>query len=412
MQLIHKSYKTLMVITLSVFAMGLFFQSCEKEETFELKAFGPSEVVRGGEIFFVGTKLNEIVEITLPDGSTFGRNDFLSSSSEKITLRIPEDYPLGLNEKVSLKLSNGRIIEPQGRFQVFYKIEIESIVPTGEGNPLKPGEEITINGVNLNEVLAVFFKNGSFVEAADFTSQIDNAIKLVLPQTVSGGAVIVAIYSGEVDEYGEQIISFVEGPEITVIDPELSKINGESMLTVRPASKLTLSGEYFGGIDIVNGGVVVMFTESQEKATGEIDVVKNTLTFDLPIRLEAEKEIAVVIAVNGGKEITSTAKFTIEKTEVTGYTVESVWEPRGTMTLVGNNLNAVARVTSSYFVQEEGEDGEIIQIERERAIPISAKPEDGKTITFNLPAAYGRDGLEIPKLYLYSGSYIYYNPQE
>ncbi len=400
MQLIHKSYKTLIAIVLSVFVAGLF-QSCEKEADFELKSFGPSGVVvRGGEISFNGEKLDDVIEITLPDGTVIAKSNFVLSSPEKIIVQIPEYYPLGLTGKVLLKRSNGQIIETQSSFMVFSSISVTSIEPSGETSPLKPGDEIAINGVNLEEIDAVIFKNGTI--CTDFKKD-NTLIKMILPHAVSSGELTFRMIAGY-DENGNPFYSEAKGPEITVVDPVLREINDESFVIVPPASEVKISGDYFGGIDIVNGAVIVKFAGSEEVVTGTIDVAGNTLTFSLPIKLQAETEMTIIISANGGKEVSSTATFKIEKTEVTGYEPESAWEPKGTVILVGDNLNAVSRLVLSRFVlNEDGSESEI-----EKAVPIT-KSADGKSITFTLPSTYGRDGREIPKLYLYSGGYIYYD---
>jgi hypothetical protein len=401
MRFINKSYKKHIAVMLCVFTAGLFFYSCEVEEKFELKAFGPSQVVRGGEIYFVGKKLDEVSKIIFSEGSTINKEEFLSVTPEKIVVRIPADYPLHETGKITLELFNGESLQTTSSFMVFSSISFSSVIPAGENNPLKPGDEIAINGINLKAVDAIIFKNGTV--HTDFTEQTDNTIKLLLPHAVSGGAISARIPG--YDEEGNPVYTLVEGPEIIVIDPAMDKINGENNIEVPPGAELTLTGDYFGSIDIVSGQVTVNFTESSLTASAQIDVAENKLVFTLPLALEQGKEISVIIDANGGDKVTSNATFVIEETSVTGHTTESVWAPRGQIVLTGNNFQAVSRMSLS---RSNGEGGEL-----ERAVPI-VKSADGKTITFTAPSAYGRDGKEIPKLFLYSGDILYYDyfPEE
>jgi hypothetical protein len=408
MQFINKSYKTLIAVVLSVFTVSLFFQSCEVEEKFELKAFGPSEVTRGGEIYFVGKKLDEVSKITLPDGRSFGSAEFTSSTPEKITLHIPEDYPLHVAGKIRIEKTNGEIVETTSSFKVFSNISLLSVDPDGKNAPLKPGDQITIKGLNLKAVDAIVFKNGTV--CAEFEEHTDNVISLVLPHAISAGAISARVPAGY-DEAGVPIHNYVEGPKIVVVEPILAQINGEARIELKPGAEVTLTGEYFGGIDIVNGQVTVSFTGSASTASAAIDVQGNSLTFTLPIALEPVKEFTVIVNANGGNPITSVAIFTIEKTEIIGHTPTSVWESKGEVVLTGKNFQAVSRMTLSRKVQQEDENGEMVEVEVEKAIALTAgaKSPDGTTITFKLPSSYGRDGKEIPKLYLYSGGNLYYD---
>ena len=171
--------------------------------------------------------------------------------------------------------------------------------------------------------------------------------------------VSIEVY-GAIDDAGNPTKALLDGQEITVINPVLSEINGNSgVVTVSPLSEVVLSGSYFGVIDPNDTGEInVKFTGSNTMVSGTINVNENKLTFKLPADLKAEQEISVVLMANNANEIASTVKFKVEPTFATGYR-NATWAAQGSVTLVGQNLNKELFSTVR-FVNPEGGSSSLI----------------------------------------------------
>lgn len=405
MQFRNKSYKALVAIALCVFSMGLFFQSCDEDEGFSLAAFGPSNVERGGEIYFVGKGLNEVEEIILPNGSVFGKSQFVLESTERITLQIPEDYPLDINGEIILLLSGGRQFITNSSFMVLSTIPTSDlkIEPAGsEDNPLVPGELITIMGKTLKAVDAVVFSNDVII--TQFEEITDRQIKFKLPEDAISGTVKLRVAARETAD----TTYYVEIPDkIIVHDPVMDKINGVGISSVSAGSIIILSGEYFGCIGHESGVVSISFAGSDIKTTGIIE--GNSITMTLPLTLpatnEANESIPYHIIVNAnGKSVSSIASFEIKKTEISCVVAGSAaWGTRGgSVTLLGESLEAVESISFADPVTGNSN---------------SVAPRDmiknTNSIIFNLPGAGSySDARSEMRIVLYSGVSIKYDVNE
>jgi hypothetical protein len=90
---------------------------------FQLDAFGPSMVERCGAIFFVGTGLDKVEAISLPADDyaekwITRKGQFISQSSDKITLNIPCDYPSGQKGQIKIIHSGGKEYITTGTFMI------------------------------------------------------------------------------------------------------------------------------------------------------------------------------------------------------------------------------------------------------------------------------------------------------
>src|ERR1035437_10437474 len=90
-----------------VLLSGLFLNSCKQDEvvsTPTLSVFGPSPALRGGVVKFVGTNLDKVTSIMLPNNIEV--KDITKTSATEISITIPQETKPGL---IILKSASGDI---------------------------------------------------------------------------------------------------------------------------------------------------------------------------------------------------------------------------------------------------------------------------------------------------------------
>ena len=125
-----KGWLAFTVACLMVF--GLLLTSCQKETdtTIVLNSFGPSPVLRGGELKFIGNNLDQVTKIVLPDNievTTFG-----TKTSGLLVITVPDAT---INGKVTLKTPQGDIVT-KTLLKISEPIAILTIAPL----TARPGE--------------------------------------------------------------------------------------------------------------------------------------------------------------------------------------------------------------------------------------------------------------------------------
>ncbi len=349
-----KSYRAMIAVLLSLLMAGGVFQSCKKEnEGFRLDAFGPSGLERGGEVFFIGTGLNEVGLIEFPDGSVFDKNQFNLEGNEKITLTISADYPLCVSGHVNLKKADGTfLLTTISQFQVLTDVSVESVTPVGdEANPLIPGTEITVTGKVLKAVRAVIFANDFRLEV---DPQNDNQFTFNLPDKAPSGK-----FKLEVEPRcdGDEA-TFVEvSHEISVLEPaitgiecpahgstELIPVNSEVVIYVSNPERVDVNE---------NGKSLVEFTG---KVVAEGVLSGDHITVAVPTGVLVTPERINVSVFSNGTQITSDEhEFTIIEPVITSVTSGAGFPPF--ISIKGENLLAVSNAPRTVsFVYENGLD--------------------------------------------------------
>ena len=110
-----------------------------------LNVWGPSPVMRGGELRFLGSGMDQINSISIPGTSDI--TDIRVISSEEIRITVPQDAEPG---KLVLHHAGGDITTLT-MLSYTEPIVIESMLPS----PVKPGATLTIKGDYLNLISRV-----------------------------------------------------------------------------------------------------------------------------------------------------------------------------------------------------------------------------------------------------------------
>jgi hypothetical protein len=184
-----KIFSLISIVSLAL----LVFNGCQVEELstdqysgseVRLVAFGPNPVMRGGALTFYGSNLDRIVEVTVPGVDPITTIQiFKSGNPSEIRVKLPDDgTTIG---KVSLKTSDGKILETQNELTYIEPIVIESFTPSNA----MPGDVITISGDYMNLVASVEFAGGTVVKVNAGATRYE--CKVVVPATAVTGTFIL-----------------------------------------------------------------------------------------------------------------------------------------------------------------------------------------------------------------------------
>lgn len=209
-------------------ATTLSFTACQTDDaeassSVKLHAFGPTPVLRGSDISFLGENLNKVTEIILPDNISI--TDIKVESSDKITITVPQEATVGF---VTLVYPGGSITT-QTMMGYTEPYEITSISPVDKS--VRAGDQITINGDYLNNITAVVFGGGATVVMDSFVSQERSKLVVELPAEAISGK----LYVEDID--GNQLYS---DQKLTVLQPTIASI---APLKVKAGKDVTITGD-------------------------------------------------------------------------------------------------------------------------------------------------------------------------
>ncbi|KAA6338627.1 hypothetical protein EZS27_013390, partial [termite gut metagenome] len=149
-----KIFLNRVILTVLCFAIGVvFFASCEKEDSVsvvvvELQAFGPSPVLRGNDITFIGENLDKVTAVVIPGCPAI--TDITVVSPSIIQVKVPQEATEGA---ITLQYPGGEIVT-KATLSFTEPYSIESIAPL---ELIREGEEVTIKGDYLWNITGVAF---------------------------------------------------------------------------------------------------------------------------------------------------------------------------------------------------------------------------------------------------------------
>ena len=276
-----KNIFTLLVVALA----GLLLTACSKDDLgtnqyqggVSLNVYGPSPVMRGGQLRFLGSNLDQIREVIIPDGISITNIEVVKSGvPSEIRVTIPKDGPVP--GKVILVSKTDERITTKTDLNYIEGIEITAF-PTSA----MPGDVIKIEGDYLNLIYSLAFADNVLVSADDFVSHDRYAIEVKVPEEAKTGK--LELYTADLTvvdknsvEY--QIIKTDEAIEIGVPTTEEVKsprgtAAAEGEITAKAGEKITLTGSYYNVVSaIAFGDVEVSEIEVSEDGT--------TLSFVVP----------------------------------------------------------------------------------------------------------------------------------
>jgi hypothetical protein len=298
-----------------------------------LRTFGPSPVLRGGVLRFIGDNMNKVTGVLLPGTAEITEIEVISNSEIHIT--VPQDAEVGV---VTLNTPNGEIVT---KTPLTYSepVVFSSMSPTS----VKPGDVITITGDYLNLMHEVIFTEG--VTVTTFESQSRKQLTLRVPVAARSGQVILSD--------GAETPNWLYSKEtLTVAIPTYSKGSTEEL---KAGSPLVITGENldwiasvrFQGAEVFKKGSASASATSAKVAAAvvgdegfTVSADGKTLTVPLP---ETATAGAVTMVCYSGVEIPAGEVTPIEPTELS---VSPVPVKNGKdLTITGKDLDLVESVS-------------------------------------------------------------------
>lgn len=308
-----KGWLAVSVACLMVF--GLLITSCQKDKdtVIVLNSFGPSPVLRGGELKFIGNNLDQVTSIVLPDNIEV--TTFNSKTTGLLVITVPDAT---VNGKVTLKTPQGNI-ETKTLLKISEPIAVLAITPL----QARPGEVITITGTYLNLVKAVIFAKNKSVTVFDAQSKTELQVRL--PVDAQTG--IIVLSNGEPDP-----ILVESEMTLTVSLPAITQINPNP---VKAGTLLTLQGTNLDLVrDVIFGG--------GKKVTDFISKSQSKLELNVPADAKDGK---IKLVVASEVEVETTTDLVMAVPVIGGISPNPV-ENGTTLTVTGTNLDLI---TSAIF---------------------------------------------------------------
>lgn len=257
------------IICAAAFALGITSCSVKELDTNQysdtavtLASFGPNPVIRGAQLRFFGSNLQNIAEVNVPGIPAITNIEVVTSGKvSEIRVSIPVEGPeVGI---VTLKTKDGQ--ELKTRKELTYT---ESIVFDGFEAPetVYPGDVITLKGDYMHLVHHVIFEGGESSEVLEGSTR--HEAKVVVPSTAITGKIILSD-NGEVENL------FYSENDLVVGKPTVNKFAKKN---VKVGDKLTVTGKYIEMIKYFTfqkgeaTEVVDVFTLAEDKASIEIEV--------------------------------------------------------------------------------------------------------------------------------------------
>ncbi|MCF2443567.1 hypothetical protein L0657_06320 [Dyadobacter sp. CY345] len=221
-------------------------------EEVQLLSFGPSGVMPGENISFIGNNLEKVTAIELT-GASIPSSAFVTHTAELIVLTVPKETDEGF---VILKTAAGDIVSKTIlSFEV--PVTIKSVTAAA-----RPGDNITITGEYMNWVREVRFAGDTAV--VQFVSQTMNELVVTVPFGAETGPILLATGGTEPLSIESETELVVALPSITAMTPNPAE--REKNLVIKGADLDLAMGVLFNGL-------TAPVTEFVSKSTSEIVVV-------------------------------------------------------------------------------------------------------------------------------------------
>ena len=314
-----KNIFSLLVVAL----VGLSLAACSNDDLgtnqyqggVSLNAYGPNPVMRGGQLRFVGSNLDQIASITIPGVGEITNIEVVKSGvPSEIRITVPKDGPqVGY---VTLKTKTDQTITTKTQIEYIEGIEVTQIPE----ETVMPGQTIRIEGDYLNLIYSMAFADGVLVSSDDFVAQDRYYIEVVVPEDAKTGKLEFYTADLTIQRTKEELNkltyqTIVSEDALTVGLPTTSKLHSdrsgdvevEGSITAKAGETITLTGDYYNVISAVKFGDV-------EVSDFEVSKDGTTLTFTLPA---AAPDGVFNLVCKSGEEVPVATLTTIKPTNCT-----------------------------------------------------------------------------------------------
>lgn len=276
--------------------MGLSLTACSEDDLdtnqyqqgVHLNVYGPQPVMRGGQLRFLGSNLDQISKIQIPGCDDITNIEVVKAGiPSEIKITVPKDGPLV--GYLTLVTKTDEEIKTKTQLTYEEPIVFSSFSPA----TIMPGETLTIEGDYLNLVHMIEFTDGVQIPEKNFVSHSRYKIEVVVPEEAKNGKInLFDLDLTTVEDPSIALYNIIESENALVVGtPTVSKWaspRGEAELTGGVTAKLgetiTVTGEHFSLVSALR------FTPKEDDANGKefettdftVSEDGKTLTFALP----------------------------------------------------------------------------------------------------------------------------------
>lgn len=360
--------KTMKKIILIVAAAALALVSCTREQLSTdqysdseviLKAYGPQPVVRGGTLRFIGSNLDKVKTVVIPEDNQITEIEVVSSGKHsEIRVTVPKEtaavgYP-------KLLLADGTELVGKTLLEYSEPITIDKFSPA----EVLPGADLTIEGDYLNLIHEVIFADKVKVSEKDFTTHTRYKIAVKVPETAQTGKIGL----GTVDELA---VAGEEDEEALLAT--LNIVESETALVVTTAKGTLAKTTLKAGETLSINGTNLNLVKSVELAGAtvtEFTATATALSFALPATV-TDGDVTMVMA--SGVEVVAGTLTTVIPTELAA--APAPIKNGAALTITGKDLDLV---TGLDFPNSTG--AEFAYADSKITVTVTEKAQEGDIV--------------------------------
>ena len=326
-----KIYKLFTLFAVAL--MGLSLTACSEDDLdtnqykggVSLNVYGPSPVMRGGQLRFLGSNLDQIAQVEIPGVAPITNIQVVQAGvPSEIRITVPKDGPLpGLITLVTK--TNERITT---KTEVNYE---EGIEITSFPVSAMPGDVIKIEGDYLNLIYSIAFADNVVIGENDFVSHDRYYLEVIVPEEAKTGK--LELYTADLTTIDKSKVEYqiIQTEKAIMIgSPTISALEGRDKaeplgtIIAKAGEKITVTGTYLnlakdvtiGGVSAVdlkisNDGTGIMFTLPADAPDGDIIIICKS-GVEVPVgKLNTVKPtecVATPNPVKAGKALTISGK--------------------------------------------------------------------------------------------------------
>ncbi len=353
-----------------------------------LNVYGPQPVMRGGELRFLGSNLDRVVEVIIPGVAPISEINVVKAGvPSEIRIIVPKDGPEpGF---LTLKTADGNEIVTKTPLSYSEPVVLESFSPAS----VKAGDVLTIKGDYLNLIHEVIFSDEVKVSEKEFKKHERYEIQVSVPVEARSGVIGIADLD-ESDPANADLLPNViySESELQIAQPEVTSMSAARYIA---GATVKISGKNFQYVAALN-------LPGADNVEFAVNAGNSEITFVLPA--VAQDGQAVLVA-KSGVEIVAGEYETVVPSELAASPAPV--KAGNVLTISGKDLSLVNAIDLPGAAGVEFESAEAIKL----TMPESAtegeatlRMENGKTasVAFTLvkpvfkafsenPAAAGSD---------------------
>jgi len=388
-----KNLYTLLVVALA----GLSLAACGEDDydtnqylsEVSLNVYGPSPVMRGGTLRFIGSNLDQVAQVEIPGVAPITSIEVVKAGvPSEIRVIVPHDGPT--EGFVKLVTKSGKEILTKTELRYTEGLDPAHITMTPSA---MPGDKIRLTVPEdgddyLDLIHMVELSDGVMVGEADFTAHTRYLIELVVPEDARTGKLNLYTADLTVTEVAESNVEYqiitteqaliVGTPAVSRLASPRGNADGQGSVTAKAGETISLTGSYFNVVSQVKvGGVTV--SDITVAADGK------TITFALPADAP---DGDVVLVCKSGVEVPAGTIVTVKPANaVAAPAPVKALQP---LTVSGSDMDVVVSVE---FPNADAQSGDAITVSADKVV-VNAVPEKTTEGNLTLRMANGT-GIEV-----------------